>query len=82
MLANVGDDAFGKDMIDNFQKQGVNTQLVRVVENESSGVATILVADDGSVQQYFSLVILLTRTVDPILLRLFMVPMIVLRNLI
>lgn len=43
MVARVGDDLFGPSTIENFKAQGIDTEHVRIVEGESSGVAPIFV---------------------------------------
>lgn len=43
MLTKVGDDLFGQNTINNFNKMGINTQYVKIVKNISSGVAPIFV---------------------------------------
>lgn len=47
MIAQVGNDKFGPDYIQNFQDNGVNTEYTSVVDDTSTGVATITVDDDG-----------------------------------
>lgn len=41
MIGAVGDDAFGKQILDNLQQHGVNTQYMQTVEGEHSGTAHI-----------------------------------------
>jgi ribokinase len=43
MVAKVGDDAFGRDYLDNFARHGVDTAHVRVSGEASTGVAPIWV---------------------------------------
>lgn len=43
MVGSVGDDSFGQQLRDILQENGVNIDKVQVIENKSSGVATILV---------------------------------------
>jgi ribokinase len=43
MIARVGNDLFGKDLLRNFQAQGVDTAHVRVDPERESGVAAIVV---------------------------------------
>lgn len=43
MVSKVGDDLFGKNTIENFKKNGINTKFVTVKENRASGVAPIFV---------------------------------------
>ena len=47
MVTKVGDDMFGPRTIENFKDNGVNTENVGVVEDESSGVAPIFVNESG-----------------------------------
>lgn len=47
MVGKVGSDFFGGEMIKNFESFGINTSYIKVAEGASSGVATILVSDDG-----------------------------------
>ncbi len=45
MCGCVGDDGFGKNAIEAFQADGIDTQHVRVVGNTPSGTAVIIVVD-------------------------------------
>lgn len=45
MVANVGDDAFGKELLDNLQRNSVNSEGVSVSEGTASGIANILLSD-------------------------------------
>lgn len=47
MVARVGHDLFGPATIDNFRKQGIGAEHVRVVDGTSSGVAPIFVEPSG-----------------------------------
>ena len=47
LLTAFGDDAFGRQMRDRYFVEGIDLRHVRLVEGESSGVALILVGDDG-----------------------------------
>ena len=47
MVGRVGDDAFGPRLIDNLQRQGVDTSHVRIDGGAASGVAMIFVDDSG-----------------------------------
>jgi ribokinase len=47
MVARVGNDAFGEQTIANLQREGIDTSHVRVDENRSSGVASIVVDENG-----------------------------------
>lgn len=46
-IANTGDDNFGKEAIQGFKKEGINTNNIFVDEESPSGVALIFVAEDG-----------------------------------
>lgn len=46
-LTAFGDDAFGRQMRDRYFDEGIDLRHVRLFEEESSGVALILVGDDG-----------------------------------
>jgi ribokinase len=46
-LTAFGDDAFGRRMRDRYFAEGIDLRHVRLVESEESGVALILVGDDG-----------------------------------
>lgn len=48
MLGCVGDDIYGEAMIENLRKNGVNTEGIRRVENISTGVASIVVAENDN----------------------------------
>ncbi|SHF89303.1 ribokinase [Mariniphaga anaerophila] len=43
----VADDAFGRQAIENYRKEGINTSYIKVVKGEHSGIALIAVANDG-----------------------------------
>lgn len=47
MVTKVGDDMFGPETVDNFENNGINTDHVEVVGDESSGVAPIFVNEEG-----------------------------------
>lgn len=47
LIARVGDDAFGRLALDVWRREGIDTSLVQVSGDEPSGVAQILVYDDG-----------------------------------
>lgn len=50
MIGCVGDDAFGKSILDNFRKNKVNVDCVRVISNCETGTAHITLADgDNSI---------------------------------
>jgi ribokinase len=46
-LTAFGDDAFGRVMRDRYFAEGIDLRHARLVESEASGVALILVGDDG-----------------------------------
>ncbi len=46
-VARVGDDPFGKKMLENFTAEGIRTDHVTIDEAHASGVATITVDDSG-----------------------------------
>ena len=46
-IANTGNDNFGKEAIDGFKKEGINTDYIFVDEKTPSGVALIFVGADG-----------------------------------
>ena len=46
-LTAFGDDAFGRQMRDRYFAEGIDLRHARMVESEPSGVALILVGDDG-----------------------------------
>mgnify|MGYP003866790275 CR=1 FL=1 len=48
MVSKVGDGLFGKEVIQNFDSYGINTEYVKIVENTTSGVAPIFVDQDGN----------------------------------
>ncbi|XP_005102957.1 ribokinase [Aplysia californica] len=48
MVSKVGNDAFGQDYLKNLQDCNVNCGQVKVVDDVSTGVAAITVADNGS----------------------------------
>ena len=47
-IAKLGEDIFGSQSLDNFKKEGVNTKYVIQTEEAPSGVALIMVDDDGN----------------------------------
>lgn len=47
MVANVGDDIFGRDYFDGLKKEGINVGSVRQLKDEKTGVANIIV-DESS----------------------------------
>ncbi len=46
-IAAVGDDAFGRQSLEGFEQENLHRQFIRVVPNASSGVALILVDNQG-----------------------------------
>lgn len=48
MVSCIGDDAFGQQMKDNLDRQGVDTSALRVATGQSNGVASIFVDDRGN----------------------------------
>ena len=48
MVSKVGDDMFGPNTIENFKRNGINTDFVEIVKGKSSGVAPIFVEPDSS----------------------------------
>ncbi|MCF1428640.1 MAG: ribokinase [Shewanella sp.] len=46
-IACVGDDAFGKNIVQEFAKDGMNVAAVHCMENAMTGIAMIQVADNG-----------------------------------
>lgn len=46
-IANTGDDTLGKEAIEGFKKEGINTDYIFVDQDAPSGVALIFVGDDG-----------------------------------
>lgn len=47
-IAKLGDDIFGAQSLNNFKKEGVNTKYVLQTKEAPSGVALIMVDDEGS----------------------------------
>ncbi|MDH4240435.1 MAG: ribokinase [Phycisphaerae bacterium] len=47
-IAKLGDDIFGLQSLNNFKKEGVNTKYVLQTQEAPSGVALIMVDDDGN----------------------------------
>lgn len=47
-IAQLGDDDFGDEAIENLKKQGVNTKLITRNSNAATGVALIVVDHDGN----------------------------------
>jgi len=47
-IAKIGDDIFGSQSLNNFEKEGVNTKYVLQTKDAPSGVALIMVDDEGN----------------------------------
>jgi ribokinase len=47
-IAKLGDDIFGSQSLNNFEKEGVNTRYVLQTKDAPSGVALIMVDDEGN----------------------------------
>ena len=47
-IAKLGDDIFGSQSLNNFEKEGVNTKYVLQTKDAPSGVALIMVDDEGN----------------------------------
>ena len=47
MFARVGNDDFGRQAIDSFDKEGITTSHIFIDENEPTGVASIIINKDG-----------------------------------
>ena len=48
MVSKVGDGLFGREVINNFNSFGIDTEYVKEVENTTSGVAPIFVDQEGN----------------------------------
>lgn len=48
MFGCVGDDQFGKNLVDNFQKEGILTKYINEIENCSTGIAFITVGENDN----------------------------------
>lgn len=46
-LTAVGDDSFGREALDHYRREQIDVTLARVLPNESSGIALILVEEGG-----------------------------------
>ncbi len=46
-VSKVGKDSFGKQSIEGYRQDGINTDYILIDENESTGVALIYVSEDG-----------------------------------
>lgn len=47
-IGMVGDDEFGKAMLENMNKENINTEAIKILENQSSGMASILKTKDDN----------------------------------
>lgn len=47
IITAVGDDIYGEQWLSHYKQEGIRTDHVKVIENESSGVAAIWVEEDG-----------------------------------
>jgi ribokinase len=47
MVGCVGDDVFGEDLIENLKINRVGTDFVRKIKDKSSGIAMIIVSENG-----------------------------------
>ena len=47
LVSRLGDDVFGKQLLDNYRKDGICTEKVKVTEEVSTGIALILVDPQG-----------------------------------
>ena len=47
-IGAVGDDAFGRCLLEQLDKDGVNRQWVRVLRSHSTGVAFVAYKEDGT----------------------------------
>lgn len=50
LIGRVGDDVWGIKYLENLQHEKVNTEYVKITENSTTGVAQIIVADNGDNQ--------------------------------
>jgi ribokinase len=48
LIARVGDDIFGREVIKNFESFGIDTAYVEVAKGTTNGVAPIFVGEDGN----------------------------------
>jgi sugar/nucleoside kinase (ribokinase family) len=48
IISGVGDDEFGRQILDRLERDGVRTDLVEVMPGRSTGTAFIAYDDDGS----------------------------------
>ncbi len=46
-ITALGDDAFGREALQHFRADGIDTSLIKIVPNEKTGVALIFVNDEG-----------------------------------
>ncbi|MBW6409224.1 ribokinase [Clostridium weizhouense] len=48
MIGKVGNDDNGRNMVEGFKKEGMNTQYISIDENETTGMAMIMVNKNGN----------------------------------
>lgn len=46
-ITALGDDSFGKEALEQFKNDGIDTSLIEIIENEKTGVALIFVNNEG-----------------------------------
>ncbi len=47
MVSAIGNDAFGKEYLENYKRHGIETRFVNVIEGTATGVASIIVESNG-----------------------------------
>jgi len=47
IVTAVGDDSYGKDWLEHYQEENIQTDFVKIIENTNSGIAAIWVEEDG-----------------------------------
>ena len=68
IISGVGDDDFGRCLLDRFSRDGVNVDRVLVVPNKATGVAFVTYFDDGSrrfLYHWDNTPAVMARTPDP-----------------
>lgn len=53
MFSAVGDDSFGKSILENFQKNGMDTRQIKTVPNIASGTVLIIVETSGQYRSIY-----------------------------
>jgi len=53
IISGVGEDDFGRSLLDRFRRDGVNTEFIKVFPNEATGVAFVTYFADGSRRYIF-----------------------------